>query len=120
MTAPPHETLYWRFGEQMAIRHGNHKLVDGRGVEKPMLFDLAADIGESKDLSAEKPEVVKDLQARYDAWNATLEQPRWGQPNRALGAFKNKAQRKEEQSQDGESTMGRSWRSLPPAPANWL
>jgi arylsulfatase A-like enzyme len=90
-TQPPHDSLYWRFGDQMAIRHGNLKLVQGRGADSRMLFDLAADIGEKKDLSAEKPEVVRELTAKYDAWNATLEQPRWGQPNRALGTFKNKA-----------------------------
>lgn len=91
VTTPPHDTLYWRFGDQMAIRHGNLKLVQGRGAQQRMLFDLAADIGEQKDLSADKPEVVKELTAKYDAWTATLEQPRWGQPNRALGTFKNKA-----------------------------
>jgi len=89
--APPHDSLYWRFGDQMAIRHGNYKLVQGRGAEQRMLFDLAADIGESKDLTAAKPDVVKDLTARYDAWNATLAEPKWGQPNRQLGTFKNKA-----------------------------
>src|SRR6187431_1939928 len=41
VTAPAHETLYWRFGEQMAIRHGNYKLVKGVGVDQPQLFDLA-------------------------------------------------------------------------------
>ena len=91
VTTPPHDTLYWRFGDQMAIRHGNLKLVQGRGAASRMLFDLAADIGEQKDLSADKPEAVKELTAKYDAWTATLEQPRWGQPNRALGGFKNKA-----------------------------
>jgi len=91
LTTPPHESLYWRFGDQMAIRHGNLKLVQGRGSDKRMLFDLAADIGEQKDLADQRPEVVKDLAARYDAWNATLEAPRWGQQNRALGTFKNKA-----------------------------
>jgi len=94
VTTPPHDTLYWRFGDQMAIRHGNLKLVQGRGGAQRMLFDLAADIGEQRDLTAEKPEVVKELTAKYDAWNATLEQPRWGQPNRALGTFKNKANNK--------------------------
>ena len=86
--SPPHETLYWRFGDQMAIRHGNYKLVHGRGAEQRMLFDLAADIGERNDLTTAKPDVVKDLTVRYDAWNATLMEPRWGQPNRALGTFK--------------------------------
>src|SRR5947208_16004868 len=26
-TGPPHEFLYWRFGEQLAVRHGDWKLV---------------------------------------------------------------------------------------------
>jgi arylsulfatase A-like enzyme len=77
VTTPPHDTLYWRFGEQRAIRHGNYKLVKAVGNEKPELYDLAADISESKDLSTTKPEVFKDLTARYDAWNKTLIEPRW-------------------------------------------
>jgi arylsulfatase A-like enzyme len=85
---PPHETLYWRFGEQMAIRHGNMKLVKGVGVDSPQLFDLAADISESKDLSQSKPDVFKDLTARYDAWSHTLEKPRWIPTNAAKKAEK--------------------------------
>ncbi len=73
----PHESLFWRFGQQMAIRHGNYKLVKAVGNDKPELYDLAADIGESKDLSAAKPEVLKDLTARYDTWNKTLVEPKW-------------------------------------------
>jgi arylsulfatase A-like enzyme len=90
VSAPPHETLYWRFGDQMAIRHGNYKLVVGRGETKPQLFDLAADLGEKNDLSTAKDDVMKDLQSRYDQWSATLDKPRWGQPNRELGNFKNR------------------------------
>jgi hypothetical protein len=74
------------------------KLVQGRGAERRMLFDLAADIGEQKDLSADRPEAVKELTAKYDAWNATLAAPAWGQPNRALGTFKNKAKKKKAKS----------------------
>jgi arylsulfatase A-like enzyme len=77
VTAPPHDSLYWRFGQQMAIRHGNYKLVKAVGNDKPELYDLASDIGETKDLSTTKPEVFKDLTARYDAWNKTLSEPRW-------------------------------------------
>lgn len=62
--SPPHESLYWRFGQQTAIRHVNYKLVKATGIDQPQLFNLAADIGEAKDLSSEKPEIVKDLQAR--------------------------------------------------------
>jgi arylsulfatase A-like enzyme len=90
VTAPPHETLLWRFGEQMAVRHGNYKLVKAVGNEKPELYDLAADIGESKDLSGDKPDVHKDLKGRYDEWNKTLAEPRWGAPNANRGAKKAK------------------------------
>jgi len=92
VTAPPHETLYWRFGQQMAIRHGDYKLVKAVGNDRPELYDLAADIGESKELSSTKPDVYKDLTARYDAWNKTLAEPRWGQPNAAKKA-KNQAKK---------------------------
>jgi arylsulfatase A-like enzyme len=95
VTAPPHETLYWRFGQQMAIRHGNYKLVKAVGNDRPELYDLAADLGESKDLSSAQPELYKDLTAKYDAWNKTLPEPRWGQPNagKAENKAKNQAKR---------------------------
>ena len=73
----PHETLYWRFGPQWAIRHGDWKLVMGQGVTKPLLINLAKDISESKDLSAEQPEKAKELRALYEKWNAEQEAPRW-------------------------------------------
>jgi arylsulfatase A-like enzyme len=74
--AAPHETLFWRFGPMWAIRDGNEKLVHTR-AEGLQLYDLAADVSEKNNLAAEKPEVVKRLQQKYDAWTATLEEPRW-------------------------------------------
>jgi len=88
VTAPPHETLYWRFGQQMAIRHGNYKLVKAVGNDRPELYDLAADISETKDLSSTKPDLYKDLTARYDTWNKTLVEPRWAPPNAEAKAAK--------------------------------
>ena len=106
VTAPPHETLYWRFGPQMAIRHGNYKLVKGAGVDQPQLFDLAADPGETKDLTADKPEVARDLAARYEAWNKTLAEPRWNAPQQKAknqpGA-KNKAKNQAKQGAKAKS-----------------
>ncbi|MDX1948711.1 MAG: sulfatase-like hydrolase/transferase [Pirellulaceae bacterium] len=87
---PPHESLFWRFGPQMAIRHGNYKLVKGAGVDAPQLFDLATDIGEKNDLSQAKPEIYQDLTARYEEWNKTLEKPRWGQPVTGKGKAQGK------------------------------
>ncbi len=85
----PHDALYWRFGEQMAIRKGDFKLVrydanadTQSGRREPVsdikLYNLKDDIGESKDLAAAMPDKLKELQIQWDAWNATLVKPLWG------------------------------------------
>jgi arylsulfatase A-like enzyme len=88
----PHDKLYWRFGPQWAIRSGDFKLLQPPQGSM-QLFDLAQDIGEKRDLTAEKPDVVKQLKADYEQWNAQLESPRW-QPQRANPAAQaNRARR---------------------------
>ncbi|MBX3414238.1 MAG: sulfatase-like hydrolase/transferase [Pirellulales bacterium] len=78
----PHQTLYWRFTPQWAIRDGDWKLVQGRdGGPQPGLFNLADDIGEKHDLAATHPDKVKELKAKWDAWNA--EQAEASVPNDA-------------------------------------
>jgi arylsulfatase A-like enzyme len=83
---PPHEALYWRFGEQMAVRKGAWKLVkydpvaDG-GKGRPAaakLYNLTDDPGEKNDLAAREPEKVKDLQLAWDDWNKGNVPPLWG------------------------------------------
>lgn len=74
----PHDTLYWRFGEQWAVRHGDYKLVASRiDGTTPKLFNLKDDVGESKDLTAAEPAKVKELKAIYDKWNAEQKDPLW-------------------------------------------
>jgi arylsulfatase A-like enzyme len=73
----PHQTLYWRFGEQMAIRHGDMKLVKARDISAPALFNLATDISEKNDLAASQPEKVAELKGLWDKWNAELKPPLW-------------------------------------------
>jgi len=71
LTSRPHQTLYWRYGPQWAIRHGDLKLVVSKGGSgQPELYDLATDIGESKDLASAQPAKVKELQALWDKWSA--------------------------------------------------
>lgn len=72
----PHEVLYWRYGEQHAIRKGDWKLLKGP-LGDDGLYNLADDIAESKDLSAEKPEKVKELTELYEKWNSELATPLW-------------------------------------------
>jgi arylsulfatase A-like enzyme len=73
----PHEMLFWRIAERdiWAVRSGDHKLV--KQGPKTNLYDLAADIRESKDLAGKLPEVRARLQKACDEWSATLPKPLW-------------------------------------------
>jgi arylsulfatase A-like enzyme len=58
-----------RYG-QKAVRRGKWKLVYDR--EMDLLFDLTADSGERTNLAAERPEVVRELNAALGVWERTL------------------------------------------------
>lgn len=75
-TAAPHDALYWRAGTGHAVRMGKWKLVE-YGGNRTRLYDLSADIGEKKDLSASKPEVVKELRQMWESWSNKMAKPRW-------------------------------------------
>ena len=76
--ARPHDKLFWRFGDQWAVRVGDWKLVASRIDElKPRLIHLAEDISEANDLSEKNPEKLKELQAAYKAWDAEQKAPLW-------------------------------------------
>jgi arylsulfatase A-like enzyme len=105
----PHEFLFWRFGPQMAVRKGEWKLTQAaprppagsaaavqdesesgplpRRRRRPgreavaQLYNLAQDVGESKDLSAEHPGKVKELMDAWEKWNSELMAPRWTRAN---------------------------------------
>jgi arylsulfatase A-like enzyme len=81
-TRRPHEALYWRFGEQWAIRKGNWKLVVNRidGTKKDAaLYNLKDDIGETTDVAAKHPEMKAELLADWKAWNAEQVEALWPQ-----------------------------------------
>lgn len=90
----PHDKLYWRFGPQRAIRAGDWKLVKAAGVEDWQLINLAKDIGESTDLSAQNPEKRKELELAWNEWNKTLEEPRWKANRANAGEGKKKKKKK--------------------------
>ena len=95
----PHEALYWRMGQQMAIRMGDWKLVKGVGskgvqgfavpdkasTDGAELYNLAADIGEKHDLAEKEPAKFKELAAAWDKWNSELVDPKWPPPNTGAG-----------------------------------
>jgi arylsulfatase A-like enzyme len=75
-TGHPHGVLYWRFGENLALRQGQWKL-HKTGTYPAQLYDLAADVGETTDLSRQHPAVVHELERTLADWNAQLREPLW-------------------------------------------
>jgi arylsulfatase B len=73
---PLHESLYWRMGGNAALRQGNWKIVrQGAGRRTPgawQLYHLADDVGETRDLAAERPEVLNRLTAAWSALDAAM------------------------------------------------
>ncbi|MDB4438071.1 sulfatase-like hydrolase/transferase [bacterium] len=57
-----HGIFHWKSGKAVAVREGKWKLVTGG--KKVELFDLPNDLGESRNLAREHPEVVDGLQAK--------------------------------------------------------
>jgi uncharacterized sulfatase len=70
----PSRDLYWRFWNQAAVRSGDWKLLRAGGDRK-MLFDLALDRGEQKNVIAGHPGIAKNLEARLAAWADEMSPP---------------------------------------------
>ncbi|MBI4875425.1 MAG: sulfatase-like hydrolase/transferase [Acidobacteria bacterium] len=85
---PPHERLFWRTGGgvQYAVREGRYKLF--RNAEGAELYDLEADIGETRDLAAERKDVFERLDRARQAWDRELIPPRFQSPQPAGGKKK--------------------------------
>lgn len=88
----PARPLFWRMGNNWAVRSGDWKLVggkEGRGPNAPshtLLVNLKADPSEKTDLSAKNPEKRRELEAIYKAWEKTLAKPLWkGGPGSGVG-----------------------------------
>ena len=78
----PHEMLFWRsrtMSNNFGARHGDWKYVhstEGDAVPGPkqtpardMLFNLANDISEQHDLSADEPAKLVELKKHYEKWS---------------------------------------------------
>ncbi len=77
----PHHKLFWSNGPNRAMRMGNWKLVQSH--DHVWLFDLATDLGEKKNLSQSRPEIVKKMQEALDLWQAEMPAAAWpSKPNR--------------------------------------
>jgi arylsulfatase A-like enzyme len=83
--AAPHDTLYWRWLYNKAVRRGEWKLIvteDGspavpEGERRVVLYNLRLDPAETTDLSADHPVLVADLLCGLSTWEAELASPLW-------------------------------------------
>ena len=75
----PHEAMYWEFYEKgmgQAVRLG-----DWKGIREPMftgplrLYDLKTDLGETRDIAAQNPQVVARINAIMTREH--VDDPRW-------------------------------------------
>ncbi|MCU0246522.1 MAG: hypothetical protein MUC42_08100 [Bryobacter sp.] len=64
------------------MREGNLKLVKTAQAE-PALYDLDTDIGEARDLAAERPQVAQRLRTAFEDWNKQLISPLFESPQAA-------------------------------------
>lgn len=67
----PRTEMFWQRRADKAARVGPWKWLDsarGKG-----LYDLSSDPGETRDLSKDKPEVLRMLQKKFAAWRAAMD-----------------------------------------------
>jgi arylsulfatase A-like enzyme/glycerophosphoryl diester phosphodiesterase len=63
--------MFWQRRADKAARVGNFKWVDSAAGSG--LYDLSSDLGEQHDLSAEMPDVLARVRARFLAWRAEMD-----------------------------------------------
>lgn len=72
----PHQELFWRAGEQQAVRSGDWKLLQFQG-QAPQLYNLREDIGESRNLAADSEQRVQELRKLYQDWSNNMTPAQW-------------------------------------------
>jgi arylsulfatase A-like enzyme len=72
-TSSPHDSLFWvwnqgRRYQWRAIRQGEYKLIRASDSDAWELYDVVADVGETKNLARLQPERVKKLANKFAEW----------------------------------------------------
>src|SRR5581483_3175889 len=74
------DALYWHYPHYAnqggrpggAIRQGDLKLIEFYEIGRRELYDVRRDVGEVRNLAADRPEVVTELAAKLDAWRKSV------------------------------------------------
>ena len=70
-TEPLHKALFWYDGaDQWAVQAGKWKLLSRKSSLE--LYDLQADISEKHNLTAQRPDVVEELEGMYAEWRSQM------------------------------------------------
>lgn len=73
----PHDALFWRSGASRSVLADGWKLNVSDPPGRSWLFDLEADPTEQRDLSAERPDKLAELEAALAAHEAEQAPPAW-------------------------------------------
>jgi len=84
--APPHDALFWRWRSQAAVLQHPWKLIR-LGKDKRYLFDVTGPELASRNQLDMHPEIVRDLEAKLDAWTQELNPPGAAEPQNAQDAL---------------------------------
>ncbi len=76
-TGRPHDALFWRTGDYLAVREGDWKLQVSASPKKDWLYNLAADPLEKNNLASQEPQRVSALREKIKAWNSAQVKPLW-------------------------------------------
>jgi arylsulfatase A-like enzyme len=74
------DALYWHYPHYSnqggrpggAVRAGDYKLIEFYEQGCQELYDVRRDIGEARNLAADKPDVVRELASKLDAWRRAV------------------------------------------------
>jgi arylsulfatase A len=74
------DALYWHYPHYSnqggcpggAVRAGDLKLIEFYETGRQELYDLRRDKGETRNLAGDRPEVVKELAAKFDGWRQSV------------------------------------------------
>lgn len=77
----PREAIYWHYPHYSnqggtptcAVRAGDWKLIEFFEDQRLELYNLRQDIGESRNLAPDEPELVRDLHQKLVAWRESIE-----------------------------------------------
>jgi arylsulfatase len=63
----PHKSFFFQYEKHAALRKGDWKIVRTDPGQPWQLYNLKEDISENKNIAAENPRIVEELNAAYNA-----------------------------------------------------